>query len=103
MHPNVHFVADLHSHMMDASAVTGLLAGIFDKEAKILHIQVDNGCRILLIFGALHPDRRPIKSIDVHTISIFATSRFFSQCQHKNAGAPGYGGETPSIVYDKSK
>ena len=45
MHPNVQFVADAHSHMMDSAEVIGLLAGIFDKEHKVLYIQVSDECR----------------------------------------------------------
>ena len=78
MHPNVHFVADLHSRMMDTAEVAGLLAGIFDEKAKTLHIQVSAGCRIFIKFGAIYPDKRPLKSICTYGFDILHVEVFRS-------------------------
>lgn len=40
VHPNVQFVADVHSYMMDSAEVIGVLAGRYDKAGKVLYIQV---------------------------------------------------------------
>ncbi|CAM9798249.1 unnamed protein product [Pylaiella littoralis] len=45
VHPNVHFVADVHAYMMEKNEVIGWLGGWFDKENNVLYIQTAVPCR----------------------------------------------------------
>lgn len=40
VHPNVHFVADVHAYMMEKNEVIGWLGGWFDKRNNVLYVQV---------------------------------------------------------------
>lgn len=40
VHPNVHFVSDVHAYMMESAEVIGILAGRFDHEGRVVYIQV---------------------------------------------------------------
>eukprot|EP00904_Undaria_pinnatifida_P002741 jgi/Undpi1/12468/HiC_scaffold_5.g02139.m1 len=44
VHPNVQFVADVHSYMMDSAEVIGVLAGRYDREQGVLYIQAAVPC-----------------------------------------------------------
>ncbi|CAN0513068.1 unnamed protein product, partial [Scytosiphon promiscuus] len=40
VHPNVQYTADVHSYMVGTAEVIGFLAGRYDKEERVLYIQV---------------------------------------------------------------
>lgn len=40
VNPNVHFVADAHSYMMEKNEIIGFLGGWFDKQNRVLYVQV---------------------------------------------------------------